>query len=354
MTTASTWATPSFTRGAVDRAGRSLTRDHTTVDPVAIGRAFEVLDNWRWSHSFPLNTLQMLLRSRVKRMGVPGVIVAQRLKRTPSIVAKLRRFASMKLSRMQDIGGARAVLPTVAEVDDLRDRYRQQDRRSAHTLVAEKDYIRQPKSSGYRGIHLVYRYGSSGNPAYNGLQVEIQLRTRLQHAWATAVETVGTFLDQSLKSSEGPEGWLRFFQLAGSVFAREEGSPTAPNVPVDPATLLAETRTAAKNTRVATRLQAFGTALDVVGEEDVRSGGYVLLALNLDPDLPSLTLRPYPRQRLTAAMRDYQEQEKRLAGAHGDVVLVSSDSLASLRRAFPNYFGDTRTFVNEMRRLIGA
>ena len=324
------------------------------ADPLAIGGALDVLDNWRSSHSFPLNTLQMLLRSRVKRMDVPGVIVAQRLKRTPSIVAKLRRFASMKLSRMQDIGGARAVLPTVAEVDDLRDRYRQQDRRSTHTFVAEKDYIRQPKSSGYRGIHLVYRYGSLGNPAYNGLQVEIQLRTRLQHAWATAVETVGTFLGQSLKSSEGPESWLRFFELAGSVFAQEEGGPTAPNVPVDLATLLAETRAAAKDTRVASRLQAFGAALDVVGEEDVPARGYVLLVLDLDPDPPSLTIRSYPRHRLTVGMRDYQEQEKRLAEAHGDVVLVASDSLASLRCAFPNYFGDTRTFVKEMRRLIRA
>ena len=51
-------------------------------------------------------------------------------------------------------------------------------------------------------------------------------------------------------------------------------------------------------------------------------------------------------------MRDYQEQEKRLAGARGDVVLVASDSLASLRRAFPNYFGDTRTFVEELNRLL--
>lgn len=63
-------------------------------------------------------------------------------------------------------------------------------------------------------------------------------------------------------------------------------------------------------------------------------------------------MRTYPRQRLTEGMQAYQEQEKRLAGARGDVVLVASDSLASLRRAFPNYFGDTRTFVEELNRLL--
>ena len=103
---------------------------------------------------------------------------------------------------------------------------------------------------------------------------------------------------------------------------------------------------------MATRLRVFGAALDVVGEQDVPSRGYVLLVLDLDPDPPSLTIRSYPRQRLTAGMRDYQEQEKRLAGARGDVVLVASDSLAPLRRAFPNYFGDTRTFVEALNRLL--
>ncbi len=89
-----------------------------------------------------------------------------------------------------------------------------------------------------------------------------------------------------------------------------------------------------------------------MGAQDVPARGYVLLVLELEPAPPSLTIRSYSRQRLTAGTRDYQEQEKRLAGARGDVVLVASDSLASLRRAFPNYFGDTRTFVEELNRLL--
>ena len=199
------WAVPSVTRSQVDRAGRVLAQSSAAPHPLVVGRPLAVIDVWRSAHSFPLNTLQMLLRKRVGRMNVPEVVVAQRLKRTPSILAKLRRFPSMKLSRMQDIGGPRAILPGIEDVDELRRRYLQGDRRSAHTFVAEKDYIRQPKASGYRGIHLIYRYGSLENPEYNGLQIEIQLRTRLQHAWATAVETVGTFLGQSLKSSEAPK-----------------------------------------------------------------------------------------------------------------------------------------------------
>jgi len=58
--------------------------------------------------------------------------------------------------------------------------------------------------------------------------IEIQIRTLLQHAWATAVETVGTFINMPLKSSLGDEGWLRFFALMGSAMAIAEGKSTVP------------------------------------------------------------------------------------------------------------------------------
>ena len=45
-------------------------------------------------------------------------------------------------------------------------------------------------------------------------KVELQLRTRLQHAWATANEIVGTFRREELKSGEGGPDWLRYFVLA--------------------------------------------------------------------------------------------------------------------------------------------
>ena len=348
--TPSKWAVPSVTRGEVDRAGRMLAENGGGANVLLIGRALDVVSNWRSAHSFPLNAFQVLLRGRARQMGAVDAVVAQRLKRTSSIIGKLRRFPSMRLSRMQDIGGARAVLSELSEVDGLWRRCRTQERRSKHAFVTEKDYIRRPKASGYRGIHLVYRYGSARHPAYNGLQIEIQLRTRLQHAWATAVETVGTFLGQSLKSSEGPEGWLRFFELTGSVFAGEEGSPAAPNVPEEPGRLAADTREAMRTLRVQERLLAFGAALRATGTRDVPPGGYVLLVL--EPDRSSLTVRSYAGRQLAVGIRDYLEQEKYVAADGGDAVLVAADSLASLRRAFPNYFGDTRTFVEALNRLL--
>ena len=95
---------PAFSRGEVDRAGRLLARNGVAADPLVIGHALDVINNWRSSHSFPLNTFQMTLRNRAALI-CEQPIVARRLKRVPSIFAKLRRFPTMKLSQMQDIGG---------------------------------------------------------------------------------------------------------------------------------------------------------------------------------------------------------------------------------------------------------
>lgn len=98
----------------------------------------------------------------------------------------------MNLARMQDIGGLRTVVSSIARVSKLETEYRSS--KFKHVLVSSKDYISEPKEDGYRGIHLIYKYSNPRAPAYEGLSLELQMRTRLQHAWATAVETMGTFL----------------------------------------------------------------------------------------------------------------------------------------------------------------
>ena len=89
------------------------------------------------------------------------------------------------------------------------------------------DYISAPKASGYRGVHLMYRYKSDKKKTiYNDLKIEMQIRSRYQHAWATAVETVGIFVGQALKTSMGDDRWLRFFALMGSAIAIREKTTT--------------------------------------------------------------------------------------------------------------------------------
>lgn len=73
----------------------------------------------------------------------------------------------------------------------------------------------------------------------------------------------------------------------------------------------------------------------------------------LQPEQGSLRITAFRSGDLVTATERYLSEEKSLAGTAGETVLVASDSLDSLRRAFPNYFLDTRTFVEEMDRLLG-
>ena len=229
------WTKPEFSRQEVNTAGRTLIEEHPSKE--SIERALHIINNWRASHALPLNTFQVTLRKKSRDVNKYPV-VAQRLKR--SIRLKLALIPTLRLSQMQDIGGCRCVVPSIRSVYRLDRSYRQS--RLRHDLVHIDDYIKKPKVSGYRGVHLVYRYASDTNPDFNGLKVEMQLRTRLQHAWATAVETVSTFTYSSLKSGIGDDRWLRFFALMGTVMARREKQPAVPGTPESETELRSELR----------------------------------------------------------------------------------------------------------------
>ncbi len=344
------WAIPQYSREEVNRSGRVLVSP-AEFSAEATERAFAVISNWRSSHSFPLNTFQATLRSKAKQIST-DCLVAQRLKRLSSIAHKLRRLPDMKLSQMQDIAGCRAIMPSVAEVDKLVDLYKSSDIR--HTLVHEDDYIRKPKASGYRSIHRVYRYFSNRKETYNSLKVEMQFRSAAQHAWATAVETVGTFIQQALKSSQGEEEWLRFFALMGTAIAKREDTPLVPNTPTDDKKLKQELRRCARKLKVETHLQMYATAVkapEIVGD---RNAHYYLL--ELDASAKKIRITGYEPERLEQATNDYLTVERQaISGPQGerDAVLVSVESLEALKRAYPNYFLDTHRFIRAVKHALG-
>jgi ppGpp synthetase/RelA/SpoT-type nucleotidyltranferase len=334
------WVTPQFSRGEVDRAGQILSADWKEIDYDEYWHALDVINNWRSSHSRPLYTFRFGVRRHAERID-PNALVAQRIKRLSSIRLKLQLSQNMKLSQMQDIGGCRAVVEDVKKVSQLIERYKTSDIK--HKLIGQDDYIKSPKASGYRSSHLIYKFFSDKKPTHNGLRVELQFRSQLQHAWATAVETVGTFTKQALKSSQGEEDWLRFFALMGTALATREDCPPVPNTPSNPVELKAELREYAEKLDVTQRLQAFGTALQTVeGLVIGKDANYYLL--ELDPSAMKVNVLGYRRNDLQRATRDYLDAEKSLTG-NSDAVLVSVESMASLRRAYPNYFLDTNRFV---------
>lgn len=345
-----TWDRPRFDRPDVNRAGRELLA--TSPGEPASDSVLEIVNNWRASHSYPLNAFEVALRGRVRKHA-RAATVYQRLKRLPSIRAKLALQPTMKLTQMQDIGGCRAVVPTWATVLTLSEVYKAS--RQKHALIHEDDYINHPKPSGYRGIHLIYRYWSQARPEYNGLKIEIQLRTRLQHAWATGVETVGTLLTQPLKSSIGEADWLRFFSLMGSALAIREGTPTVPGTPAGTSELIAELRELSDRLRVEQVLTAYGEAIQTINQGERRAPYYLL---ELRPEggpggRGVVTVTGFEANQLEEATQSYLIAEKQLHEPGAQVVLVSVGSRQSLPVAYPNFFLDTRRFLDALREALG-
>lgn len=336
-------------RDVVDWAGEVLLHPQraSKSDPSAIIEALDVIGNWRSSHSFPLNTFQATLRKKARTVHGNSV-VAQRIKRLSSIRTKLRRFKWLTLSEMQDIGGCRAVLDSTDSVLRLVDEYRHGNLK--HTLCDFDNYIETPKKSGYRGIHLIYQYHSDKKQDYEGLKIEVQIRSVLQHAWATAVETVGTFTEQALKSSFGDARWQRFFALMGTAIAHREKSPPVPATPVNRKELSAELAAIAHELNVVPRLQQYAQALTVPDVLRAQQAHFYLL--RLDVRAGQLTVEGFKASQADAANVRYLEAEKETAASPGaDAVLVSVDSLEALRRAYPNYYADTHIFVEAVKRV---
>jgi (p)ppGpp synthase/HD superfamily hydrolase len=184
MTTTS-WKKVEYSKNQIVHAGKIIRNGTATSDEIRVAR--KIIDNWRASHAFPLQVFYVHLK-RLTYSISPDIVVAQRLKRLDSIISKLQREPTMSLWTMQDIGGCRVIVPSVDSVYEVAKRYKRS--RVRHQIKNEYDYITNPKCSGYRSLHLVYQYQSDKKNEYNrNMLIEIQVRTKLEHLWATAVET---------------------------------------------------------------------------------------------------------------------------------------------------------------------
>ncbi len=341
---------PENSRREVNRAGDIFLNPDATIDEK--DSALLIINNWRASHNFPLNTFQMRLRKVAKKIN-PDSLVAQRIKRLISIKLKLERFPDMNMSQIQDIGGCRAIMNDVNEVDSLVNIYKHESRGIKHKLAKEQDYIQNPKDSGYRGVHLIYKYGSDKVKHYDDMRIEIQVRTLLQHAWATAVETVGIFIKQSLKSSQGEASWLRFFALMSSAMAISEGKPIVPGTPDNYNELRVEISSLSKTLDVEGHLTTFRNSIEVLGGERRVSNAHYYL-LELDPSAGRVIIKAYSQTQLATASADYMTLERRIVNDNRDAVLVSADSIEALKLAFPNYYLDTDIFLEQLRKVTSG
>lgn len=339
----------------VVKAGDILINPESTDEQKA--EALEVLSEWRSYHAKPLDAFQKFLKRKdlCKRKKA---IIAQRLKRLPSIVDKLERMKSIDLARMQDIGGIRVVLPTINDVYALHeDIVRKPNNRTLFTpKTPSKDYIAEPKGDGYKSLHQVFEYKRDHEKNVAGLYIELQIRTALQHSFATAVETLGMVERSSFKTGQGSEEFKTFFKLVSALFSHKEQTTVLKEYrdrTIE--SLIEEASELEKKLQIFHKLQGITlTAKNIDSDGKWSSKKYQLLELHkTDNDGWKIRIREFKESDMDWAEILYASLEKKYKNDPNiDVVLVAVGDLKAIKRAYPNYFLDTDDFITTLKGIF--
>lgn len=141
----------------------------------------------QWGISLMNARLQMINAELSMRCGRKVIhSYSSRIKSYDSIAAKLRKKGIEESIRameehVNDVVGVRAVCTYTDDLYQIGEMLcAQRDMR----LVKRKDYIKNPKKSGYRSLHLIFQVPVSLQEEVRWMKIEVQLRTGAMDYWA--------------------------------------------------------------------------------------------------------------------------------------------------------------------------
>lgn len=357
-----------FTNNDVTRAGEFL--KSSNLDDLDFSKNMEILTYWRESHIQPLNIAEKLLSPYVSKVD-KNAFIAKRIKRLESIQKKLKRFSRMELKNMQDIGGIRVVVSSLKQVNDLKEKLLTNHKDCFFNNckpINIDDYILHPKDDGYRCLHLVGKFKNHDN---KDRKVELQIRTRLQHSWATTLEIIDIFTEQDLKSNQGYENYQQFLKRVSEQFAIIEEMDNF-NIANPDAIIesyvkkLMNDRNLLNNCKlifgffnrkmgmktVGETLQEYSKLIDGISEDNsIKKDGYLLTRLNtknnrIDTEFFSIENKDDALNKYALYEQTSSKNKKWV------IALISTNALGGLKEAYPNYFADCNLFIQFVNRII--
>lgn len=164
--------------------------------------------------------------------------------------------------------------------------------------------------------------------------VEVQYRTKIQHAWATAVEVVGFITESQPKFQEGDTRYQDALALASEILARAFEDLRGPFPQKDDGELVKEFPKLDQDLKLLNTLRGLNAANTTVSENR-----NIILIFSESGELAIRTYRDAPE-----ALRELFQLEKDYPGK--DIVLVKADTSEEVRFAFKNYFSDAKDFID--------
>ncbi|MEC5210081.1 putative GTP pyrophosphokinase [Psychrobacter sp. PL15] len=319
-----------------------------TINEEEFREALLVLKQYRENHIPNLKVFSSLLESKLNRLQIfEQSIVSSRSKRLESIANKLVRQPTMRLAQMDDVVGIRVTLPNIEALNQFLDNNSNCEIINADCVFDDfhtTNYILEPKSDGYRGIHQIFKCKTDGN---NYVRLELQIRTKIQHEWATVVEILGSLKHVSFKSGQGDENYLHFLLLSSVLFSMEEGTPiVAIYAELTPSEVCARLNKLDKELQIIEMLRGINSIPSL--KKNIEAKYYLI---QLDLHTRETVILPYNDER--DANEDYVRLEQTYQGSDMfDVVLVSVDDVNNIKEAYPNYFLDSNDFISRYTELL--
>lgn len=107
----------------------------------------------------------------------------------------LKRSFSVAVNELNDLIGVRAICAYVDDIYRVAEILEQQE---DIRIFKKKDYIENPKKSGYQSLHLIMEIPIAFHDGTQWMKTELQLRTAAMDYWAT--------LDHQLRYKRGKKG----------------------------------------------------------------------------------------------------------------------------------------------------
>lgn len=301
-----------ISRKQATAAGKMLKELSGQQNSEEYGKQILILDSWRHQHEEPAQIFFKKLVGIINKY--PDAMATYRLKRKESILKKLYRSnGNFELGAMDDIAGCRVIVNSVSEVYKVYNEILNLKEAKEIDIKKTKDYIKNPEESGYRSLHIIVKQTLTQEDIDRQYRIELQIRTKLQHYWSTAVEAMSEidnveYKDPTLisKGNIRIQSCLQFFKVISELFdccenddARSKSKEKFVN----------SVRTNDNFKEIIEDLKAARNSVTINMQKNSAQGGEGLYLLELSRETQELTIHSYTMDCVEKAITNYNSKE---------------------------------------------